>query len=53
MPGFKDPGAEGGGIAGRLEDSSWYVGSTVARVSARSVCPIVVITNPKVVGKVI
>jgi nucleotide-binding universal stress UspA family protein len=36
---------------GRLEESRWYVGSAVERVSARSVCPVVVITDPKVIEK--
>ena len=34
-------------IRGRQEESPWYVGSAVERVSARSVCPVVVITDPK------
>jgi nucleotide-binding universal stress UspA family protein len=38
-------------IKGKLEESRWYVGSAVQRVSARSVCPVVVITDPKVLGK--
>jgi len=38
-------------IKGKLQESRWYVGSAVQRVSARSVCPVVVITDPKVLKK--
>ncbi|MGD2097627.1 MAG: universal stress protein [Desulfobacterales bacterium] len=38
-------------ITGKLEASRWYVGSAVERVSAKSVCPVVVITDPKVLNK--
>jgi nucleotide-binding universal stress UspA family protein len=38
-------------IKGHMEKSRWYVGSAVERVSARSVCPVVVITDPKVIEK--
>ncbi|MGD8714415.1 MAG: universal stress protein [Desulfobacterales bacterium] len=38
-------------IKGHMEESRWYVGSAVERVSARSACPVVVITDPKVVEK--
>ena len=30
------------------KDGKWYVGSAVERVSYRSVCPVVVITDPQV-----
>ena len=36
-------------MKGKLEGSRWYVGSAVERVSARSDCPVVVITDPKVI----
>ena len=35
-------------IKGKLQEARWYVGSAVERVSAKSVCPVVVITDPKV-----
>ena len=38
-------------IKGKLQESRWYVGSAVERVSAKSVCPVVVITDPKVLKK--
>jgi nucleotide-binding universal stress UspA family protein len=38
-------------MKGKSEGSKWYVGSAVERVSARSVCPVVVITDPKVLEK--
>ena len=38
-------------MKGKLQGSRWYVGSAVQRVSARSVCPVVVITDPKVLKK--
>lgn len=38
-------------MKGTLEGSRWYVGSAVERVSARSVCPVAVITDPKVLEK--
>jgi nucleotide-binding universal stress UspA family protein len=38
-------------MKGKSERSRWYVGSAVERVSARSVCPVVVITDPKVLEK--
>ena len=38
-------------MKGKSEGSRWYVGSAVERVSARSVCPVVVITDPKVLEK--
>jgi nucleotide-binding universal stress UspA family protein len=38
-------------IKGEFEKSRWYVGSAVERVSARSVCPVAVITDPKVLQK--
>jgi nucleotide-binding universal stress UspA family protein len=38
-------------IKGKLEESRWYVGSAVQRVSAKSVCPVIVITDPKVLEK--
>jgi nucleotide-binding universal stress UspA family protein len=36
---------------GKLQEARWYVGSAVERVSTRSVCPVVVITDPKVIEK--
>lgn len=38
-------------LKGRLEESRWYVGSAVERVSAGSVCPVVVITDPEVLRR--
>ena len=38
-------------IKGKLQEARWYVGSAVERVSAKSVCPVVVITDPKVLEK--
>jgi nucleotide-binding universal stress UspA family protein len=38
-------------IKGKLQEARWYVGSAVERVSAKSVCPVVVITDPKVLQK--
>ncbi|MBW2489335.1 MAG: universal stress protein, partial [Deltaproteobacteria bacterium] len=38
-------------IKGKLQEARWYVGSAVERVSAKSVCPVVVITDPKVLKK--
>jgi nucleotide-binding universal stress UspA family protein len=38
-------------IKGKPQESRWYVGSAVERVSARSECPVVVITDPKVLEK--
>ena len=38
-------------MKGKSEGSRWYVGSAVERVSARSDCPVVVITDPKVLEK--
>jgi len=38
-------------MKGKSDGSKWYVGSAVERVSARSVCPVVVITDPKVLEK--
>ena len=38
-------------ITGMLETSRWYVGSAVERVSARAICPVAVITDPKVLNK--
>jgi nucleotide-binding universal stress UspA family protein len=38
-------------MKGKSEGSRWYVGSAVVRVSARSVCPVVVTTDPKVLEK--
>jgi nucleotide-binding universal stress UspA family protein len=34
-------------LKGKLQESRWYVGSAVERVSAKSACPVVVITDPK------
>lgn len=28
-------------------DGKWYVGSAVERVSLRSICPVIVVTDPK------
>jgi nucleotide-binding universal stress UspA family protein len=36
---------------GKSEGARWYVGSAVERVSAKSVCPVVVITDPTVLEK--
>jgi nucleotide-binding universal stress UspA family protein len=38
-------------IKGKAQESRWYVGSAVERVSAKSVCPVVVVTDPKVLQK--
>jgi nucleotide-binding universal stress UspA family protein len=38
-------------IKGKLQESRWYVGSAVERVSTRADCPIAVITDPKVLQK--
>jgi nucleotide-binding universal stress UspA family protein len=38
-------------IQGKPEESKWYVGSAVERVSAKSACPVAVITDPKVLKK--
>ena len=38
-------------LKGKLQESRWYVGSAVQRVSAKSVCPVVVITDPNVLEK--
>ncbi|MGD8942874.1 MAG: universal stress protein [Desulfobacterales bacterium] len=38
-------------IRGKLQEARWYVGSAVERVSAKSICPVVVITDPKVLKK--
>ena len=38
-------------LTGKLQESRWYVGSAVERVSAKSVCPVVVITDPNVLEK--
>ncbi|MGD2186832.1 MAG: universal stress protein, partial [Desulfobacterales bacterium] len=38
-------------VKGKLQESRWYVGSAVERVSAKSVCPVAVITDPEVLEK--
>ncbi|MGD2036681.1 MAG: universal stress protein [Desulfobacterales bacterium] len=38
-------------IKGKFEESRWYVGSAVQRVSSKSFCPVAVITDPKVIEK--
>jgi hypothetical protein len=38
-------------IKGKLQESRWYVGSAVEGVSAKSVCPVAVITDPNVLEK--
>jgi nucleotide-binding universal stress UspA family protein len=38
-------------IEGKIGDSGWYVGSAVERVSSKSICPVIVITDPKVLEK--
>jgi nucleotide-binding universal stress UspA family protein len=38
-------------IKGKLQEARWYVGSAVERVSAKSLCPVIVITDPKVLEK--
>ena len=38
-------------IKGKLQESRWYVGSAVERVSAKSDCPVAVITDPNVLEK--
>jgi nucleotide-binding universal stress UspA family protein len=38
-------------IKGKLQESKWYVGSAVERVSVKSVCPVAVITDPNVLEK--
>lgn len=38
-------------LEGKPGESRWYVGSAVERVSSKSVCPVAVITDPKVLEK--
>jgi nucleotide-binding universal stress UspA family protein len=38
-------------IKGKLQESSWYVGNAVDRISGESVCPVVVMTDPKAIKK--
>ena len=38
-------------IKGKLQESSWYVGNAVERISGESVCPVVVMTDPKAIKK--
>jgi nucleotide-binding universal stress UspA family protein len=38
-------------IKGKFEESRWYVGSAVERVSSKSLCPVIVITDPDVLEK--
>jgi nucleotide-binding universal stress UspA family protein len=38
-------------IKGKFEESRWYIGSAVQRVSTKAVCPVAVITDPKVLKK--
>ena len=38
-------------IKGKLEESRWYVGSAVERVSTMAFCPVAVITDPNVLQK--
>ena len=38
-------------IKGKLQESRWYVGNAVERVSGESVCPVVVMTDSKAIIK--
>ena len=38
-------------LAKKTGGSKWYVGSAVERVSSKSICPTIIITDPKVIAK--